>query len=194
MARKITEDDIVAALNGTPSVARERDAGVVEALRGPSAAERQTSAIEEALSGRRPGITSEGGLPLQERGDDLEAVAIWAAKEAALSATKTLAEAIMRADANKGIYAAESEARDIAAEAYTAAAEATAYEDVRQEHVKKAVTAVAESLGRKRQQEALGTQKKATPAAPRTVTETVPGKRRTVSTSTMNGHQIISYR
>ncbi|ABK02747.1 mucin-associated surface protein [Arthrobacter sp. FB24] len=134
-----TDRDILAALRGEHA----RDTAVAEASgRSPSAAARETGSA-------------------QRRGDAFESVAIWAAKEAAETATKGLAQAIMRADATKGIYAAESEATQIAAEAYTEAAKASPYEINRQESVARIVTKLAGIIGRKEEQ----TTKRPKPAA-----------------------------
>ncbi|MBT2538684.1 hypothetical protein [Arthrobacter sp. ISL-69] len=194
MARNITDQDIVEALNGTPArSARTNDRDVVEVLRtGTTSVKRNMdTAIVEALHGNPTGhIAAEGELPLQRRGDDIEAVAIWASKEAASTATSALAQALMRADGSKGIYAAESEARAIAAEAYAEVAKTSPYEDHRQEAVKRAVTKMADIVTRDRSRES-----RATPAAmkPANVAEAKPTLTPRVTTSKMTGQPITHY-
>jgi len=176
MARKITDEDIVEALTGTGAA----NGDVVEALRGTSLSERRKDAeILEALGGTPAPVVGEAEVPLKERGDELEAMSIWAATGAAEDATAALAQALMRADATKGIYAAEAEAREIASEAYAEAAKTLAYEDARQEHVKGFVTKLAERLSRPRLREASG--RTPTPPAPK------------VTVSKMTGRTIITH-
>lgn len=190
MARNITDKDILGALNGTGSPDRK----VVEALRGSSLEQRRSdAAVIEALTGRAVPVAAEGELPLQRRGDDLESVAIWASKEATARATSTLAEALMRADASKGIYAAEAEAREIAAEAYAEAAKSIAYEDTRQEHVQKFVTKLAENLTRPRQKPAAAPLRPGI-TKPAAATEAAPaGLTKKVTISKMTGTLITHY-
>lgn len=122
-----TDKDIIAALRGD----RTPDAGIAEAFgRAPA------SAAQEAAE------------PGQRRGDAFEATALWAAKEATATATAALAQALMRADPGKGIYAAESDAKKIAFEAYEEAAKGSPYEINRQESVTRIVTKLAEQFGR----------------------------------------------
>lgn len=182
MARKITDEDIVEALNGTGTT----DHAVVEALHGNSiAARRADNAVLEALGHTPAPVVAEGELPLQERGDDLEALRIWSAQGATEHATKALAEALMRSDPKKGIYAAEAEARKIAAEAYAEAAKSLAYEDSRQEHVQKFVTKMAERVTRPKLQEA---------KKPASLSEAVPaGLTKKVTTSNRTGLPITYY-
>lgn len=141
-----TNEDIVAALSGnpTPSATRKND-NVVEALRtGRRPGEvSDDDRILEALQG--PSYTRSpipGELPLQDRGDEMEAVRVWAAQEATMAASTSLAQALMRADPEKGIYAAEAEARAIGAEAYAIAAQTLVHEDDRQKHVQKYLAAL----------------------------------------------------
>lgn len=123
-----TDDQIIRALKGAPEGDRQRsDNAVLEAL----------GAEPEPLAGSQP---------LATRGDEFEATAIWASKEAAVRATTELAEAIMRADSSKNIYTAESEAKSIAQEAYAHAAQATGYEDDRHRFVEKATRNLAETM------------------------------------------------
>jgi len=159
----ITDQDILAALRGSPGPADRSGKEVSDALHGrPTAGEHAQSATIAKAFGREPQRTvGEGALPLQRRGDDLEAVAIWAAKESAAAATKSLAEAIMRTNGSKGIYAAEAEAAEIAAEAYAEAAKGSPYEDRRQEAVTRIVTKLAEKLS-----SSLAGEAKASTAAP----------------------------
>lgn len=88
------------------------DHDIVRALEGKPSNEEQArlDSLSEALGHEPERRTAEETLPLEERSDDLEAIAIWAAKEAASVATRELAEPIMRADGGKNIYAAEWEA------------------------------------------------------------------------------------
>ena len=192
MARKITDDDIVEALTGTGSA----DRTVVEALRGTSTESQRTdNEVLEALGHTPARIVTKGQLPLQDRGDELEAVRVWAAQGAAAHATKALAEALMRSDPKKGIYAAEAEAKGLAEEAYAEAAKTLRYEDDRQEHVKAFVTKLAERLTRPRLQEA-SRRAPATPASkkPATVTETAPaGMTKKTTISHRTGFPITYY-
>jgi hypothetical protein len=188
--KNIEDRDIINALNGT-SQRRPSSEGILEALQGRSP-ERQASndAILEALGHAPKPTAKEGELPLRRRGDDLEAVAIWAAEEAAGTATSALAQALMRADGSKGIYAAESEARTIAKEAYAEAAKASPYEDKRQEAVARVVTKLAEQLTR-----TLAAESKAPPAGV-TKPQAVPGqplRKRESRSATNSNHIIISY-
>ncbi|MCT9624256.1 hypothetical protein HWD94_03845 [Pseudarthrobacter equi] len=144
-----TNEDIVAALEGRPSVSRAMaDEAIHNAFRGgPTLAQRaHTNAVLEALGHAPERQAAAGELPLKKRGEFGEATAIWTATEAAKTSTKSLAEAIMRADGAKGIYLAEAEAKEIAAEAYSRAAMESPYEEFRQEAVARAVKAVAESV------------------------------------------------
>lgn len=149
--KNITDQDILEALNGrSNNQARRSNREVSDALNGrPSAQERATSDAIARTFGREPQrVVTETELPLQRRGDDLESVAIWAARESVATATRVLADAIMRTDGTKGIYMAESEAQQIAAEAYAEAAKGSPWEDKRQEAVAKFVTKLAEKLTR----------------------------------------------
>lgn len=127
------------------------DKDIIAALHGqPSAADRETTAaIAETYGRTRTSTAREGELPLQKRGDVSETLAIWVAKEAAETATATLAEALMRANAKLGIYEAESAAKGMAAEAYTEAAKRSPYEIERHESVARFVTKMAAICGRK---------------------------------------------
>lgn len=118
-----TNDDILAALDGAPAPAK--------------------LAREDALMAAAWGTEAESK----------HALAVWAAHEAAAAATKTLAEAIMRADGSKGIYVAESEARQLAAEAYDLAAKTITEEAQRQESVARYVGKLAERIARPRVRE-----------------------------------------
>jgi hypothetical protein len=154
MARNITDQDILEALNGKPAGSAHRSNGAVsDALNGrPSAAEQTAHEAVARAFGREPKrAAKEGELPLKRRGDALEGVAIWAAKEASATATKALAETIMRSDGTKGIHHAEAEANEIAAEAYAEAAKSSPYEDRRQESVARVVTKLAEQITRTRE-------------------------------------------
>jgi hypothetical protein len=145
-----TNEDIVAALEGRPYGTRAAaEQAIHNAFTGaPTLAERGHSrAVLEALGHAPRRQAVEGELPLKQRGQFGEATAIWAAKEAAATATKGLAEAIMRADGAKGIYLAEAEAKEIAAEAYSEAAKQSPYEEVRQEAVAKAVRQLTSNMG-----------------------------------------------
>lgn len=190
MARNISDKDIVEALTGTGST----DNRVVEALHGSSLEKRRSdAAVLEALTGRSVPVVVEGELPLQRRGDDLEAVAIWASKEATSRATSTLAEALMRTDPRKGIYAAESEAKAIAAEAYAESAKSIPFEDTRQAHVQKFVTKLAENLNRPRQKPAAAPARPVT-TKPAATTESAPaGLTKQVTISKMTGMPITHY-
>lgn len=148
----VTDKDIVAALNGAPTRSEKTaHEAIHNAFKGRSVGEQaHTAAVLEALGvPRAPRATSEGELPLRRRDDLLESVAIWAAKEAAETSTKALAEAIMRADGTKGIYLAEGEARKIAEEAYAEVAKRSPYEEERQQTVARFVTKVAAGFGPK---------------------------------------------
>ncbi|ALV44705.1 hypothetical protein MB46_03440 [Arthrobacter alpinus] len=126
-----TDDDIVRALEGAPSrVKTAQNNRIVEMLTG--------TPVE-----RTP---ARGEMRVQERGDGFEATKTWAAKGKADAAVKALAEALMRADKTKGIYAAENEARAMADEAYEYAARRSPFEDVRQEAVASMATVKANSL------------------------------------------------
>lgn len=173
MARNITDQDILEALNGKPSGSAHRsNEAVSDVLNGRlSAAERTANEAVARAFGRDPKrAATEGALPLQRRGDDLEGVAIWAATEAAATATKALAETIMRSDGTKGIYHAEAEANEMAAEAYAEAAKGSPYEDRRQEAVTHFVTKLAAQLTRIREAKTKPTAqpKQATEAKPQT--------------------------
>lgn len=141
-----TDDDILAALNGEPR-ANQRAAteAITDLLSGrPAARERaHTNAVLEALGHEPTRVPGAGEQQLKRRGDSMEAMAVWAATEAATTATKALAEAIMRSDGSKGIYLAEAEAKEIAAEAYAEAAKRSPYEDQRQETVARHATRMA---------------------------------------------------
>ena len=195
MARQITDKDIVAALRGPgPDSERSSNRDIVEALSGrrPAAERNLDTSIVEALNGNSYARTvTEGEVPLQRRGDDLEAVAIWAATEGASSATSNLAHALMRADASKGIYAAESEARAVAAEAYAEAAKTMVYEDHRQQHVKNFVTKMADITTRKPQPLATRTAAEASRTSDTMSTPKGPQRRETRSLAT--GATIIHY-
>jgi hypothetical protein len=152
----VTDKDIVAALNGEPTGSDKKvTEGILNALTGgPTLNEKGfNNAVLEVLGGAPKGEAA-SGLPTQRRGDSLEPVAIWAATEAATTSTKALAEALMRADGTKGIFAAEAEAKEIAAEAYAEAAKGSPYEDKRQEAVARIVTKLAEKVTRTSTREA----------------------------------------
>ncbi|MFJ5861500.1 hypothetical protein ACIQCM_08750 [Pseudarthrobacter sp. NPDC092439] len=138
-----TNDDILAALEGRPK---------------PAELARENAIMQAAW-----GTTEESN----------KALAVWAAHEAAAAATKTLTEAIMRADGSKGIYLAESEARAIADEAYRHIAKTTPNEDQRQEYVKNHVTKVAQTVTREAQPPA--TNRPATEAKQRVVRDPATG-------------------
>jgi hypothetical protein len=151
----VTNKDIVAALEGRPSASRAAaDEAIHNAFSGgPTPTQKaHTNAVLEALGVARPAVPGE--LPLKKRGDFGEATAIWAAKEAATTSTKGLAEAIMRADGSKGIYLAEAEAKEIAAEAYAEAAKRTPYEEIRQEAVARHTARIAGTFTRNKISEA----------------------------------------
>lgn len=133
------------------------DRDILRALRGEHVPD---AAVAEAF-GRSPSAAARETGTTQRRGDAFESVAIWAAKEAAETAIKGLAQALMRADATKGIYAAESEAKQIAAEAYTEASKGSPYEINRQESVARIVTKLAAGITRTAEQ----TAKRPKPAA-----------------------------
>lgn len=188
MTREITDSDIIEALQGTPSATgRASGRDIVEALQGGrNAADRNLDhATVEALNGNFDArIATEGELPLQRRGDELEAVTIWAAKEASSNAVASLAQALMRADGTKGIYAAESEAKAIAEEAYSEAAKSTPYEDTRQETVQRVANKLAEQLTRRLK----------TPSPkPAGVSEAKPPLQRRVTKSLVTGQDIVHY-
>jgi hypothetical protein len=121
------------------------DNDILAALRGQHAPD---SAIAEAFGRTQPAKAAEAEPAPQKRGDAFEAVAIWAATEAAATSTRALSEAIMRADGAKGIYEAEAEAKAIASEAYEEAAKGSPYEVTRQEAVSRIVTKLAENFTR----------------------------------------------
>lgn len=143
-----TDDEIVRALDGGPSNASlAATESILSAFRGEPDAHQSahTNAVLEALGHAPERMPAPGEMPISTRGTELEATGLWAAKDLAATATKKLAEAIMRSDPAKGIYAAEREAADIAAEAYSHAAKSTPYEDERH----RAVTRVADSMATK---------------------------------------------
>lgn len=180
-----TDKDILAALHGRPTGQQNaaHEATVRALAGGTSDRDRAySSAVIEALGGTPAASASADIPPAQRRGDSLEPVAIWAAQEAAAAATKTLAEAIMRSDGTKGIYLAEAEARQIAAETYTEAAKGSAYEDARQQHVARALTKIAEAIVRTK--EAAGKPKpqpSIQQVKPATSVAKVPQKRESIS-------------
>ncbi|QHK19390.1 hypothetical protein GU243_06130 [Pseudarthrobacter psychrotolerans] len=145
--------------------------------------ERHTNESVARAFGREPERQVTGNeLPIQKR--DFSAVAVWAAKEAAATATRALSQAIMRADGNKGIYAAEAEAQAIAEESYALAAKRSPYEDVRHEAVARALTKLADTCER-RAEESKRQPRKAAPkaaqqpqAAPRHQQESLSPRRR----------------
>ncbi|MDQ0923104.1 hypothetical protein QF038_001612 [Pseudarthrobacter sp. W1I19] len=191
--KNITDQDILAALKGRSTEQAGRSAREVsDALNGrPSAQERANQDAIAKAFGREPQrAATEGEVPLQRRGDGLEAVAIWAARESADAATKALAEAIMRTDGSKGIYLAESEAHQIAVEAYTEAAKTTPYEDKRQESVSRFLTKLAEKLARTLTPESKAPR---AAAAEQQAPSGKPLKKRESRSATNSNHTIISY-
>ncbi|MFW0773547.1 hypothetical protein ACLRGI_10300 [Paenarthrobacter nitroguajacolicus] len=179
-----TDADILAALEGRPN-AKEQTArySVLDILNGgPTATERaHRNAVLEALGVPTLREAAAGELPLQSRGGELEAVSIWAAKGAAETSLKSLAEAIMRTDGTKGIYLAEAEAKQIADEAYAVAAKSTPYEEERQQAVARVAAKLAEVLTRKHARESTPKQDpanptpKAKPATPRVTRGAITG-------------------
>ena len=151
-----TDDQIIRALNGEPASAElAATESVLSAFRGEPDAEQtaHTNAVLEALGHAPERVPAPGEIPLSTRGTELEATGLWAAKEQASTATKKLAEAIMRADPAKGIYAAEREAADIASEAYTNAAKSTPYEDDRLHAVTRATDSLVSRMVNRRLRE-----------------------------------------
>lgn len=131
-----TDDDILAVLNGEPRASKKAATEAIAAVLsgGPSARELALNdAVLEALAGTGSST----------------AVAVWAAREAAAASTKTLSEAIMREDGSKGIYLAESEAEEIAKEAYAEAAKRSPSEVERQNAVARVTATVSESINRR---------------------------------------------
>ena len=112
-----------------------------------AAARSASDAIGESFGRTKPRRQNDNELPLRSRGEPMEGVAIWAAKERAASAVKELTEAILRGDSSKGIYVAEAEAKAAAVESYSAAAASSQYEDTRQEAVAAAVSQLAQAAG-----------------------------------------------
>lgn len=149
----MTSNKATSSLSQAEQTARE---SVRRAFRGESERGAQTGQgdLERLASesvarafGREPKRhVAEGELPIQKR--DFDAVSIWVATEAAATATRALAQALMRADASKGIYAAEAEAAQIAEEAYTEAAKRSPYEVERQETIARLATKLTEQFSR----------------------------------------------
>ncbi|NSX37819.1 hypothetical protein HTS88_15655 [Pseudarthrobacter oxydans] len=187
-----TDKDILAALHGRPTGQQKaaHEATIRALAGGTSDRDRAySSAVIEALGGTPAATTRTDISPSQRRGDSLEPVAIWAAKEAAAAATTALAEAIMRADGTKGIYLAEAEAREIAAETYTEAAKGSPYEDARQKHVARALTKIAEAIVRTKESAAKPNPRPSTQPLPQTTAGTPRQKRE--SRSAMNPDTVI---
>jgi hypothetical protein len=174
-----TDKDILAALHGElrPSANAANEAILNVLNGGPTVAEQaHTDAVLEALGvAPTPRTAREGELPLRRRDNLLDPVAIWAAKEAAATSTKALAEAIMRADGTKGIYLAEGEARKIADEAYAEAAKRSAYEDERYQTVARLTAALTKAYPDERKTaEAAAKPAAKTAAAPKAAPQTTP--------------------
>jgi hypothetical protein len=132
-----TDEDILAALDGHPG-------GKSKAL-----AEATLSSLQSDGFGHDRIYDNAILEALTQTGESLDAVAIWAAREAAAAATKTLSEAIMREDGSKGIYLAESEAKEIAEEAYAEAAKRSTSEVERQNTVARVTAKLSEGVTRR---------------------------------------------
>lgn len=190
--KNITDRDIITALTGASQApGRGSSDGILEALHGRSQDKQASNdAVLEALGHAPQRTIAEGERQQQRRGDDLEAVAIWAATEAAGTATTALAHALMRADGSKGIYAAEAEAKAIAGEAYTEAAKGSPYEDKRQEAVARVVTKLAEQFTRQRSAVEATKKQPAAQPKPAAVSELGPKK---VTRGAISGSVIEHY-
>lgn len=111
-----------------------------------AAAQSAKDAIHESFGSSKPRQQTSNELTPRKSGKFGEGLKIWAAKENAKAGIASLAEAIMRNDKSKGIYAAEADAKAFAEQAYILAATKSPYEDVRQESVAAAVTLRSKTL------------------------------------------------
>ncbi|WP_284752632.1 hypothetical protein [Arthrobacter sp. efr-133-R2A-120] len=190
-----TNDDVLAALRGERPTERAARESVHRAFTGELVGdlERHTNESVARAFGREPERqVTENELPVQTR--DFSAVAVWAAREAAATATRALSQAIMRADGSKGIYAAEAEAQAIAEESYALAARRSPYEDVRQESVARTLTKLADTCERRAQKSARPPVRAARIVAPRQHQESLSQLERVETKSGVDGAPIISYR